>query len=188
MNRGAMPTAPVTWGLALFMAVLLVERVVELAVSRRNTAALKAQGANEYGAGHFPLLVFIHALFPLGLVAEVVYAGARPGGLWPLWLLLLLGAQVLRASAIRALGRFWSVRVLVVPGAPRVQHGPYRFWRHPAYLAVTIELLAASLLFGAWRTALVFSILNAIALGIRIRAEESALRRDAPAPTAMPGP
>jgi methyltransferase len=171
-----MPTAPVAWGLVLFMAALLVERVVELTVSRRNTAALKAQGASEYGAGHFPLLVFVHALFPLGLVAEVVCLGARPGALWPLWLVLLLGAQALRASAIRALGRCWSVRVLVLPGAPLVRRGPYRFLRHPNYLAVTLELLAAPLLFGAWRTALGISVLNAIALGVRIRVEERALR------------
>jgi methyltransferase len=159
------------------MAVLLVERAVELAVSRRNNRALKAQGAIEYGAGHFPLLVLLHALFPLGLVAEVAYLGARPGELWPLWLTVLLGAQALRACAIHALGRFWSVRVLVVPGAPPVRQGPYRFSRHPAYLAVTVELLAASLMFGAWRTALVFSLLNAIALGIRIRVEERARRQ-----------
>jgi len=158
--------------------VLLVERTVELAISRRNTEALKAQGANEYGAGHFPLLVFIHVLFPVGLVAEVLWLGARPGALWPLWLALLLGAQALRVCAMRALGGFWSVRVLVVPGTSRVRSGPYRRLRHPNYLAVVLELVAAPLLFGAWRTALGVSVLNAIALGMRIRVEESALRRN----------
>jgi methyltransferase len=186
VSRVAMPAAPVAWGLELFLAVLLIERVVELAISRRNIRALKARGAHEYGAGHFPLLVFVHVLFPLGLAAEVLCLGARPGALWPLWLLLLLGAQALRASAIRALGRFWSVRVLVVPGAPLVRRGPYRFLRHPNYLAVTIELLAAPLLFGAWRTALVVSMLNAVVLGVRTRVEGSALQRHAPAPVTGP--
>ena len=182
MSRGAVPPAPVTWGLALYMAVLLVERVVELAVSRRNVRALRAQGASEYGARHFPLLVFIHTLFPLGLVAEVMGLRARPGALWPVWLALLLGAQTLRFAAMRALGRFWSVRVLAIPGAPLVRRGPYRFWRHPNYLAVTLELLAAPLLFGAWRTALGVSVLNAVALGVRIRVEERALRGATPSP------
>ena len=81
MSRDAIPPAPVTWGLALFLTVLLVERVVDLAVSRSNVRALRAQGAVEYGAGHFPLLVFIHTLFPLSLVAEVVWLRTRPGPL-----------------------------------------------------------------------------------------------------------
>ncbi len=182
MSLGTMPTAPVAFGLALFMAVLLVERVVELAISRRNTRALRAEGASEYGAGHFPFLVVLHVLFPLGLIAEVVCLGARPGALWLLWLALLLGAQALRATAIRALGRFWSVRVLVLPGAPPVRRGPYRFWRHPNYLAVSVELLAAPLLFGAWRTALGVSVLNAVVLGVRIRVEEKARRGATPSP------
>lgn len=161
--------------LALFLIVVLVERTLELTISARHARALKARGAREYGAGHFPLFVFIHALFPIGVVMEVFLLGARPGSLWPLWLVLFFGALSLRFAAVHALGVFWNVRVIVLPGSELVRRGPYRFLRHPAYVAVTIELLAAPLLFGAWRTALGVAVLNAFALFIRIRVEESAL-------------
>ncbi len=162
--------------LAAFIVALAAQRVWELARSARNVRALEARGGIEAGRGHFPLFVALHALFPLALAAEVLVAGARPGPPWPLWLVLLLGAEALRLAAIRALGERWTVRIVVVPGVPRVTGGPYRFLRHPNYVAVTIELAASALLFGAWRTALAASALNALALAIRIPAEERALR------------
>ena len=124
---------------------------------------------------HFPLLVALHTLYPLALIAEVVVLGARPGPAWPLWLGLWVAAQVLRVVAIRTLGDRWNVRIWVVPGEPRVRRGLYRWLPHPNYLAVVVELLSGPLLFGAWRTALLISALNALALRVRIRAEEAAL-------------
>lgn len=174
---GGPPSAPApVWQLALFLAVLAAQRVSELCLSAVNTKRLEARGAREYGSRHFPLIVLVHALFPLCLVAEVVALGARPGRLWALWLVLWLGAQALRYAAIRSLGERWSVRILVLPGEPLVRRGPYRFIRHPNYLAVIVELLAAPLMFGAWRTAAAISLLDLVALGTRIRAEEVALR------------
>jgi methyltransferase len=165
-----------TWGLASFLAVLAVQRGSELVVSARNERRLRVRGAREYGPGHFPLLVLIHVLFPVSLVAEVSVIGAGPGQLWPVWLGFWLAAQALRYAAVRALGQRWTVRIWVLPGMPLVRRGPYRFLRHPNYLAVVVELLAAPLLFGAWRTAVAISVLNLFALWIRIRAEEEALR------------
>ena len=159
----------------VFVAALSVQRLLELAVSRRHAQALRARGAVEHGQGHFPLLVLVHVLLIFGIVLEVFVLGARPPASWPLWAAMFLAGQLLRYSAIRALGEFWNVRVLVVPGAPLVRTGPYRFLRHPNYVAVVMELLAAPLVFGAWRTAVVVSALNAIALWIRIRCEERAL-------------
>ncbi len=95
--------------------------------------------------------------------------------LWPVWLALLVLAQALRAWAIASLGRFWNTRIVVVPGFRPVVRGPYRFIRHPNYLAVVIEIFAVSVLCGAYLTALVFSALNAVVLHIRIREEEQAL-------------
>ena len=161
--------------LVLFLVVLAVQRLAELLWSARNERRLAARGGREQGARHFPLLVLVHVLFPVLLVAEVLSLGARPGPLWPLWLALWLVAQALRYAAVRALGERWTVRVWVLPGAPLVRSGPYRFLRHPNYVAVVLELLAAPLMFGAWRTALVISALNALALATRIRAEERAL-------------
>lgn len=164
------------WIVAIFIAVVAAQRVGELILSARNARRVRTLGAREFGATHFPLLVAVHTLFLVSLACEVWFRGARPGAAWPVWLALWLGAQALRYAAIRALGDRWNVRILVVPGAPLVQSGPYRFFRHPNYVAVVIELVAASMLFGAWRTAIGISALNAIALRIRIRAEDAALR------------
>jgi methyltransferase len=165
---------PVT-GLVGFLAYHLLERATELFVSGHNVRRLLARGAREHGREHFPVLVAMHALFPLALVAEVLLLGARPGRLAWAWLALFAGAQLLRMAAMRALGPFWTTRVIVLDGAPLVRHGPYRFFRHPNYLAVVIELISAPLMFGAWRTALVFTIANLLALRVRIRCEERAL-------------
>jgi len=169
------PSVP--WpGLALFLATLAVQRVAELAHSARNVRALRGRGAVQHGARHFPLLVAVHLLFPACLVFEVLRLGARPWPLWPVAFAAWLAAQALRYSAVRALGPRWSVGVWVIPGEPLVRRGPYRFLRHPNYVAVVTELAAAPLMFGAWRTALAIGALNAAALAIRIRAEETALR------------
>jgi methyltransferase len=172
---GAADSAP-RFGLALFLAVLAAQRVGELVHSAHNVRGLRLRGAREYAAGHFPLLVVVHVLFPLCIVAEVVFFGTRPGPLWPAALALYVAAQALRYSAVRALGGRWSVGIWVLPGEPLVRRGPYRFLRHPNYVAVVTELAAAPLMFGAWRTALAISLLNALALSIRIREEEAALR------------
>lgn len=180
-------------GLIAFLAYHLAERGSELALSARNARRLIERGAREHGREHFPALVAMHALFPVALAAEVLALDARPGRLAPLWIVLFVAAQLLRFASMRALGAFWTTRVIVLDGAPLVRHGPYRFLRHPNYLAVAFELLAAPLMFGAWRTALVFSIANLFALGVRIRCEERALRpkgRDSrpPGPCVEPPP
>lgn len=161
---------------AAFIAVVVMQRIVELVVSARNRRRALAKGAREYGADHFPWLVAVHVLFILGLAAEVILLGTRPGPLWPLWLGLWAAAQALRYAAMRALGDRWNVRVLVIPGMERVRTGPYRFMKHPNYAAVVMELASAPLVFGAWRTALVVSVLNAFALRTRVRVEAAALR------------
>jgi methyltransferase len=161
--------------LAAYVAFVIAHRVFELWVSARNERKLRARGAREVGRSHFPLFVVLHALYPLALAAEVLALGTRPGSLWPLWLTLLAVAQALRVAAHRALGERWTARIWVVPGMERVTHGVYGWLRHPSYVAVTIELVAGSLLFGAWRTALVVSALNLVALAVRIPIEERAL-------------
>jgi methyltransferase len=161
--------------LAVFLGFVILQRVLELVVSARNARRVLARGGKEYGAGHFPWLVCVHVLFIAGIAAEVLFLGTRPGALWPLWLAVWAGAQLLRYAAVRALGERWNVRIIVVPGMPLVRTGPYRRLRHPNYVAIVIELIAAPLIFGAWRTALVVSLLNALALRTRIRVENDAL-------------
>lgn len=171
------PGAPPYAALVAFLVVLAVQRGAELVLSARHAKRLEARGAAEHGARHFPLLVFLHALFPIALTAEVLAFSVRPGPLWPAFLALWIAAQWLSYAAVRALGDRWTVGIWVLPGARLVKRGPYRFLRHPNYVAVALELFAAPLMFGAWRTAVLVTALNLFALSIRIRAEERALRR-----------
>ena len=161
--------------LAAYLVVLAAQRLGELALSRRNLERLRARGAQEVGASHFPLFVVLHALYPMALVVEVM-RGARPGPGWPVWLVTWLAAQALRAAAIVTLGERWNVRIVLLPGVPPSRRGVYRWLAHPNYLAVALEFVAAPLMFGAWRTALAASLFNALAMAVRIPAEERALR------------
>jgi methyltransferase len=175
MLHGNWSRAASLWALGALIALIAGERLLELWLSARHTRALKLRGAVEQGRSHFPLFVALHATFPLALAAEVAYGGARPGPLAPLWFVVFAAAQGLRYSAIRALGEYWNVRIWVVPGMQPIRRGPYRFLRHPNYVAVALELLAAALFFDAWRTAAAFSALNLAALAVRIPVEERAL-------------
>jgi len=159
----------------VYIAVISLERFVELLVSRAHVRRLAARGAVEFGVEHFPIFVVLHAAFPLALAWEVLGGHAHAPHAWPLWLAAWLLAQGLRAWAMASLGAFWNVRVWVVPGVTPVARGPYRWLRHPNYLAVALEFLAGPMMFGAWRTAVVFSVLNAVALAIRIPVEQRAL-------------
>lgn len=178
---------PTRWLLAGYLALTTVQRFGELALARHNRRRLEALGAREYGRGHFPAIVALHVLLPIALTAEVLLLHTRPGPLAPLWLGLWVAAQALRYSAVRALGPFWNVRVLVFPGMPLVRRGPYRWLAHPNYVAVVTEMFAGPMLLGAWRTAVVFSLIDLVVLWIRIRCEDQALALasgpDAPAGT-----
>lgn len=164
---------------ALLLVVMVGQRLGELYLSARHVSYLRAHGAREYGAAHFPFIVLVHVLFFVSFLIELTHHDVHAGPWWPLWLVLFAAAQVLRYAAIVALGRRWSTRVFVLPGQPPVRTGPYRWMRHPNYAAVVIELIAAPMLFGAWRTAIVISVLNAAVLTVRIRCENEALQRAA---------
>jgi len=158
----------------LWIVLLLVagQRLAELAYARRNTRRLLAEGAFESGAGHYPLLVGLHVLW---LVSLAVFVPREQAPNWPL-LGLFLVLQGLRLWVLVSLGRYWTTRVITLPGAPLVRRGPYRFVRHPNYLVVAAEIAVLPLAFGAWQIALVFSLANAAVLALRIRCEERALK------------
>lgn len=179
-----MTPPPATTWVIVFVALVALQRLGELLVSQQHEPALRAMGAYEVGGGHFPLIVAVHVLYPLCLLAEVLALGARPDRMWPLWLALVVACEAVRFTCVRTLGARWHVRIWVVPGMPLVRSGPYRFLRHPNYVAVVVELLAAPLMFGAWRTAIVISALDLALLAHRIRVEDAALA--AAAPPALP--
>lgn len=154
----------------LILGFVTLQRLAELAVSRRNTAALLAAGGREVGAGHYPLIVLVHAGW---LAALWLLAPGRPI-LWPLVAVFAL-LQLLRLWVLVTLGRRWTTRIIVLPGAPLVARGPFRFLRHPNYAVVVAEIAVLPLAFGLWEVSLAFSLLNAAILAVRIRAEERAL-------------
>lgn len=162
----------------LVLAVVLValQRLLELRYSRRNERRLRAKGAVERGAGHYPAMVAIHAGWLVCTLVEGLLRGPDIPGWWPVPLALFLLVQPLRYWAIFSLGENWNVRILVVPGRRLVRRGSYRYFPHPNYVVVAVEVLTLPLIFGAWITALVFTALDAAFLYVRIREEERALR------------
>ncbi len=165
-----------TWYVGLVAAVV-VARGVELAVSERNRRWSMAQGGVESGAGHYPVMVLLHTGLLVGAVVEVL-ALDRPFLPWLGWpmLALLVASHALRWWCISSLGRQWCTRIVVVPGRSAVTSGPYRYLRHPNYLAVVLEGIALPLVHTAWITAAVFTVANGALLRVRIAAEEQALR------------
>jgi len=161
----------------LVLAVLLVagQRLLELVWARRNERRARAKGAVERGKGHYPFIVGLHTLWLVSLLVEGLLRGPEPPGWWAVPLALFLLVQPLRYWAILSLGDAWNTKILVVPGVKLVRRGPYRFIPHPNYVVVAVEILALPLVFGAWITALVFTVLNALVLGVRIREEDRAL-------------
>lgn len=160
----------------ILVAAVAAERLVELVVARRNLEWSLARGGVEFGAGLYPAMVTLHTALLFGCIAEVLLLH-RPFLPWLGWpmLAVVAAAQVLRWWCIRTLGPQWNTRVVVVPGAPRVTGGPYRFLPHPNYVAVVAEGVALPLVHTAWITAFVFTVLNAVILNRRIGTENTAL-------------
>jgi len=160
----------------LLLAALYGERLVELIISRRNIRRQLAAGGHEVGRRLFLPMALFHALFPVAAGCEV-FALERPfpGILGFVSLGVVLLAQGLRWWSVVTLGPAWSVRVVVAPRTEPVTHGPYRYLKHPNYLAVVLEVVAVPLVHGAWITAMVATLLNALLLRIRIPQEEKAL-------------
>ena len=155
----------------LILALVTAERLFELWLSNRNTARLLAQGAKEYGSKHYPLIVAVHVLW---LASLWWLAPGRPVKL--LWLGVYLLLQVARAWVLTTLGERWTTRIIVLPEAPLVRRGPYRWVDHPNYVVVMGEVAILPLVFGFWDLAVLFSLLNAAVLTLRVREEDKALR------------
>jgi methyltransferase len=155
----------------IIVALVALQRLGELVLATRNTRALLGRGAVEHGAGHYPLIVLLHAAWLLALLFLV----PPDAPLSWFWLAVFVGLQGLRLWVVASLGPYWTTRIITLPDAPLVRRGPYRFLRHPNYVVVAAEIAVLPLVFGAWRIALVFSLLNAAMLAWRIRIEEQAL-------------
>jgi len=156
----------------VILALVTAQRLGELVIARRNTRDLLARGGVEYGADHYPLMVALHAAWLFGLWA---LAWDRPASL-P-WLALYLVLEGLRVWVLTSIGRRWTTRIIVVPGETLIRKGPYRLISHPNYAVVVGEIAVLPLVFGLAGYAVVFSVLNAAMLWLRIRTENAALGR-----------
>ena len=159
-----------TIGALLFIAFLIVQRLTELAIAKRNTATLLANGAREHGAEHYPFIVALHTAW---IVAIVVFGHDQPVNLF--WLALFAILQLARAWVLTTLGPRWTTRIIVTD-EPLVARGPFRFVRHPNYTVVVLEIFVAPMVLGLFWVAVLFSLLNAAMLYVRIGAEDRALR------------
>jgi len=162
------------WYLLLIIAVAM-ERVAELVVSKRNLKWALAHGGQESGFGHYPFMVVLHTGLLVACVLEAAFRSFNAALGWSM-LVIVLMAQALRWWCITTLGTRWNTRIVVVAGLPLIDRGPYRWLRHPNYIAVAAEGIALPLVHSGWITAVVFTVVNAVLLlVIRIPAENVAM-------------
>jgi methyltransferase len=159
-----------SFGALALLAFITLQRLAELAWARANTARLRAAGAVEVGAAHYPVMVTLHTAWLLALWA---FGWDRPL-VWP-WVAVFAVLQAGRVWVLATLGRRWTTRVLVVPDETLVARGPYRFVSHPNYVVVALEIFAAPMALGLWGLALMFGVANLALLAWRIRVEGRAL-------------
>jgi methyltransferase len=156
---------------------VIIQRLLELRLAKRNERALRAKGAIEYGAEHYKWIVLLHSMFLASLGVEVAIRRPplEPWDVAPLTIFIL--CQICRIWVLASLGSYWNTKIMVLPGAEVIIKGPYRYVKHPNYLIVALEILVLPLIFQAYFTAFVFSLLNAfLLLGVRIPTEERALK------------
>lgn len=156
----------------LILALVTLERLIELPISRRNSRELLAQGGSEHASGHYKLIVLVH----ISWLASLWWLSlSRP--IHVFWLIIFILIEFGRIWVLVSLGRRWTTRIITIPGEQLVRRGPYKWVNHPNYCIVCAEIAVLPLVFGLWQVALLFTILNAAILVVRIREEDRALGR-----------
>jgi len=159
----------------IFVFFLILQRLAELAFAKRNETIVRTKGAIEFDKDGYIFIVFMHVAFFISLVMEKVFLERSLNTLWVFFAALFVLAQFLRYWAISSLGVYWNTRVLVVPNSKLVSSGPYKYLRHPNYVAVITEIAMIPLIFSCYITAVVFSFINLVLLRRRVNIEEEAL-------------
>ena len=153
----------------IFISLFILQRLSELYIAKKNEKWLLQQGAIEYGQSHYPFIVALHTLFIVSLITEYILRGG------PLISWLFLGIFIVILSfkfwALSSLGKYWNTKIYRIPGVYPVKKGPYKFLKHPNYIEVVCEIAIIPLVFHLYYTAIIFTILNAAILGVRIRVE-----------------
>lgn len=156
---------------SFFIFFFILQRISELVVARKNEKWLRAHGAVEYGKSHYPFIVLLHILFIASMIPE--YWRRTDTKLDPIFLILFFVLLSLKIWVIRSLGRYWNTKILRIGGSEPVKKGLYKFFRHPNYIIVICEFIVVPMVFHLYLTAVIFSLLNAVILRIRINAENA---------------
>jgi methyltransferase len=159
----------------LFIVVIVFQRMLELIIAKQNEKWMKSKGGIEFGKNHYRIMVGIHTFFFLFYIWEVTVFGKGISTSWPILLLLFMFTQAGRVWALTTLGKYWNTKIIVLPNSHVVVKGPYQYVKHPNYVIVTLEFIIIPLLFQAYGTLILFSLLNLWILSIRIPEEERAL-------------
>ncbi len=159
----------------VIIILIILQRLVELVVAKRNEKMMLAKGAYEVGASHYPYMILLHSSFFVCLIIEVMYSNLSQT---PNYLLLavFLFLQLMRIWCLTSLKSFWNTKIIILPGATLVKKGPYAFIPHPNYVVVCLEILVLPLMFQAYFTVVCFTLLNFAMLAVRIPVEEKALK------------
>ncbi len=157
------------------VSFVILQRLIELVIAKRNETMMLAKGAFEVGAEHYPYMIALHVSFFVSLIFEVLFFQTTLSALFPFLFILFMIVQCIRVWSLMSLGQFWNTKIIILPGANVVKRGPYKLFRHPNYFVVCSEILILPLMFNAYFTALTFTILNIAMLSIRIPIEEKAL-------------
>jgi methyltransferase len=153
----------------IFISVFIAQRISELFIARRNEQWLRAKGAIEYGKSHYPFIVLLHFFFILSLIFEYIQKKTEIDVLFLILFIILLSAKI---WTIASLGKYWDTKILRIPGMSPIKKGPYKFLKHPNYIIVVCEFIVVPMVFHLYWTAIIFSVLNAGILSVRIREEE----------------
>ncbi|MDB5016893.1 MAG: Isoprenylcysteine carboxyl methyltransferase family protein [Mucilaginibacter sp.] len=153
----------------IFMLFFILQRLSELYIARKNEKWLLANGAIQYGQSHYPFMISLHTMFIVSLIVEYILRGGTPIN----WIILGLFLVILSFKfwALSSLGKYWNTKIYRIPGVYPVKKGPYKFLKHPNYIEVICEIAIIPLVFHLYYTAIIFTILNAIMLTVRIRVE-----------------
>lgn len=159
----------------IIVIIVILQRLIELFIAKRNERKMLSLGAYEVGASHYPFMILLHVSFFICFITEVVVFQKNLSPFFLYFLFFFLFVQAFRIWCLTTLGMFWNTKIIVLPGADIVKRGPYAFLKHPNYFVVCSEILLLPLMFEAYFTAILFTILNCMMLSVRIPIEEKAL-------------
>lgn len=162
----------------VIISIVILQRLVELIIAKRNEKFLISAGAVESGKEHYKFIVLLHTLFFISMIAEYNFRGRYEefNIINYLFLVFFIILQILRIWILKSLGKYWNTKILRIPDLQLIKTGPYKYFRHPNYIVVICEIFTIPMIFNLYCTAIIFSLLNAVMLTVRIKVENKALK------------